>query len=195
MNPVTRNKIILYIIIFIPFFQILQGVFGGGYIDPIDEIFETTGQNALRLIIASLLVTPIIYFTNYKKLFAYRRILGVAGFCYILIHALTWGLSQQFMIDKMVADVADRLFILLGFSAFIMLLLLALTSTDRAMQKMGIKRWKQLHKLNYILSILGGVHFILQSKSKMATEPYVYMVIIAVVLLSRVYIIQKRKKS
>mgnify|MGYP001582748829 FL=1 len=121
--------------------------------------------------------------------------LGLYGFFYACLHLLTYvALDQVFDLPVIVEDVFSRPFIIIGFLAFCMLVPLAVTSTSGWVRRLG-KRWQKLHKLAYVIVILGAVHFFMRMKSDV-TQPVVYGSAVAVLLGTRIMVaVRKQKKS
>ncbi|MEK8022732.1 MAG: protein-methionine-sulfoxide reductase heme-binding subunit MsrQ, partial [Candidatus Hydrogenedentota bacterium] len=124
-----------------------------------------------------------------------RKMLGLYGFFYACLHLLTYvALDQVFDLPVIVEDVFSRPFIIIGFLAFCMLVPLAVTSTSGWVRRLG-KRWQKLHKLAYVIVILGAVHFFMRMKSDV-TQPVVYGSAVAVLLGTRIMVaVRKQKKS
>ncbi len=154
--------------------------------NPIDRIQDTLGIWGLRLLLVTLTVTPLRDLAGWPRLIAFRRMLGLFAFFYISAH-FTWYLLVDQGLDwrLWVEDIAKRPFITVGFSALALLVPLALTSTKRAMRRMG-RRWQRLHRLIYPAAILGCTHFYWQVKADIR-EPLVYFLVLATLLGWRLY--------
>ena len=165
--------------------------------NPISEALNELGLTALVFLLASLACTPLRETLDWPWAVGLRRMLGLFAFFYALLHATTYSLlDQRGNLRAIVADVTKRPFIIAGFSAFLILIPLAATSTANAVRRLGFARWKRLHRLVYLAGGLAVVHFILRVK-KDVREPAVYAVFLAVLLLARVglYLIQKRRTA
>ncbi len=128
--------------------------------NPAEALIRATGDWTLRSLCLVLAVTPLRVFTRTPALARFRRMLGLFVFFYATLHALSYsGFDMGFDFDDIARDIAKRPFILVGFSAFVALSLLALTSFNRAVQWPGARRWKALHKLVYVTAGLGLLHF------------------------------------
>lgn len=170
----------------IPFALLLFDWQTGGFgPDPVREITLRTGKAAIILLVASLAVTPLKLVFGWNQLHPLRRILGLYAFGYVALHLLTfvwldyglsWALIQEAIFEKWYA--------LIGFAAFLILLPLALTSTQWSMKKLG-KRWTKLHKWVYLAGILAVLHYILLVKQAY-TQPFIFALILTVLLLVRV---------
>ncbi len=154
--------------------------------NPVEMIQDTMGQWGLRMLIITLAVTPLRDWFNAPWLIMLRRMLGLFGFFYVLMHFLTWLiLDQDLYWPGILTDVAKRPFITIGFAALLMLIPLAVTSTNRMMRRLG-KRWKTLHRLIYPIALLGVWHYWWQVKADIR-EPLLYLSIVAVLLAWRVW--------
>jgi len=140
----------------------------------------------LNFLLITLAVTPLRFLTGRNWLIRFRRMLGLFAFFYILMHFLTYaGLDQRFDLPAIFEDIAERPFITIGFTAFLLLIPLAVTSTNRMMKRLG-RRWKKLHRLVYLIAILGVWHFYWQVKLD-TLEPTIYIIILAVFLAYRIW--------
>ena len=152
--------------------------------NPIEEITHVTGSWTLRFLLASLAITPARRAFGLPALAPLRRTFGLAAFCYATLHALTYvGLDQGFDWAFLVEDVREHRFVTAGFAAWCCLLALALTSTRRAMRRLG-PRWRQLHRLSYVAWALGVVHYIWLVKADLL-PPLVYATVLALLLALR----------
>jgi len=149
--------------------------------NPIEKIQDTLGIWGLRLLLATLAVTPIRTLSGWVRIMGFRRMLGLFAFAYIAAHFLFYLLVDQGLDWRLlVEDIAKRPYITVGFSALLLLVPLAATSTRRAMRRMG-RRWQRLHRLVYPAAILGCTHFYWQVKADIR-EPLVYILVLAVLL-------------
>ncbi|MGB0386782.1 MAG: sulfite oxidase heme-binding subunit YedZ [Ardenticatenaceae bacterium] len=159
--------------------------------DPIREVILRTGEWSLIILLASLAVTPLNIIFGWKQLIPLRKVLGLYAFMYVCLHLLSFvGLDYQFAWAFIIPEITERYYILFGFTAFLILLPLAATSTKWAMRKLG-KKWKRLHQWVYLAGILGIVHFALSLKSAY-TEPAIYGLILFFLLVVRLTPIKKR---
>lgn len=149
--------------------------------NPVEKIQDTLGIWGLRLLLVTLAVTPLRELGGWPRLLAFRRMLGLYAFFYVALHFLFYlFVDQAFDWRQLLADVAKRPYITAGFTAFVLLVPLAVTSTRRAMRRLG-RRWQKLHRLVYVAAILGCVHFWWQVKADVR-EPLVYAAITALLL-------------
>jgi sulfoxide reductase heme-binding subunit YedZ len=160
-------------------------------VDPIREILFHTGTTALVLLVLSLAATPLNILLGWKQLLPLRKPLGLYGFFYVSLHLLTFvWLDYGFVWAFIVDGILEQRYVLIGTVAFLLLVPLALTSNRWSQRKLG-KRWKQLHKLSYIIIILSLIHFFWLVKN-VYTEPTIYAVIVGALLLTRVRPIRQR---
>ena len=164
----------------------LLGIAGAGLgANPIDELMDRLGEWGLRLLIATLAVTPLAVTLRKPWLVGLRRMLGLFAFTYLCLHFLTWlVLDQWFDLASIGADLAKRPYITVGFTAFALLVPLAVTSTAGWMRRLG-RRWHRLHRLIFPAAILGVTHFWWQVKADWR-EPLVYALVLAGLLGWRV---------
>lgn len=158
------------------------GIAGAGLgPNPIDEIMDRLGEWGLRLLLATLCITPLAVELRKPWLMGLRRMLGLFAFTYLALHFLNWlVLDQWFDLRAIGADIAKRPYITVGFSAFLLLVPLAITSTKGWMRRLG-RRWHRLHRWVYAAAILGCTHFWWQVKADWR-EPLAYASILAVLL-------------
>jgi sulfoxide reductase heme-binding subunit YedZ len=164
--------------------------------DPTAELAFSTGLATLRLLAITLAISPLRKLTpRLGWLIRFRRLLGLFAFFYATLHMLTWvALYSGFDFHAMLIDVTKRRFIMAGAAAYLLLLPLALTSTNWAIRKLGGRNWNRLHKLIYLAAICGVVHYWWQVKPGVLT-PLDMTMVFAVLLLARPVIafIQSRK--
>lgn len=154
--------------------------------NPIETLTHRTGWWSLFLLIAALAVTPLRRFTGWNQLAGVRRPLGLSSFFYATLHLLVYFvLDQGLAFEYLIEDVVERPFITSGFTAWLLLLPLALTSTRTAIRKMG-KRWSLLHRLAYPAAALGVLHFAWGVKADLR-EPMLFAAALAVLLGARLH--------
>jgi methionine sulfoxide reductase heme-binding subunit len=165
--------------------------------NPIEKITHTTGDWTLRLLLVTLSVTPLRKLLGIPALIKFRRMLGLFAFFYSCLHFTTYiWLDKFFNLHEMLVDVAKRKFITLGFTAFVLLIPLALTSTRGWIRRLGGKRWQSLHRLIYVSAIAGVIHYLWLVKADIR-KPLEYGAVLALLLGYRVVLwirpaIQKR---
>ncbi|HEX4440649.1 MAG TPA: protein-methionine-sulfoxide reductase heme-binding subunit MsrQ [Thermoanaerobaculia bacterium] len=163
--------------------------------NPVAEALNELGLTALVFLVASLACTPVREVLDWPWAVGLRRTLGLFAFFYALLHAATYSLvDQRGNLRAIFADVTKRPFIIAGFSAFLILIPLAATSTANAVRRLGFPRWKRLHRLVYLAGGLAIVHFVLRVK-KDVREPVVYGVLLGILLLTRVALWAKRRAA
>ncbi len=156
--------------------------------NPPEAVIRTTGILAILFLALSLMVTPLVHVMKWMWLVKHRRALGLGAFFYGLIHLIAYSLfDKEFDTALILEDIAKRPFILLGFLGLVLMVPLAITSTNRMIQKMGAKKWRRLHQLSYVVAILVAIHFWLIVKSDYF-YPGLFAVIFAVLLASRIYV-------
>ncbi len=132
--------------------------------DPIKTIQVTTGLATLVLLLSTLAITPLRKYAHWSELIRLRRMLGLFAFFYVLLHAVTYFVFDQSLDPGLIwADTVKHPRIAVGFAAFLMLIPLALTSTDRMLRRLG-KRWVRLHRLIYFATALGVLHYLMVQK-------------------------------
>lgn len=163
---------------------ILLGVWGGLGANPVEFVAHSTGTWALIGLLLTLAVTPLRRLTDRSGLVRHRRMLGLFAFFYACLHALTYfWLDQSFDPRAIARDILERPFITAGFTAFVLLVPLAATSTRAAMRRLG-RRWQLLHRLIYPAAVLGVLHFLWLVKKDL-TEPLVYAGVLGLLLVVR----------
>jgi methionine sulfoxide reductase heme-binding subunit len=164
--------------------------------DPTANITFTTGYTTLLLLILSLAITPVRSLSPHLSwLIRFRRLLGLFAFFYGTLHLLTYvALYAGFDIHAMLADIEKRRFITMGVTAWLLLVPLAVTSTNWSIRKLGGKRWQRLHRLVYLAAICGIIHYWWQVKPGVLS-PLRLTIVLAVLLLARPILayIQRRK--
>ena len=151
--------------------------------NPVKEFEHLLGIWALRLLIATLAITPMrdLFGINWIR---YRRALGLLAFWYVLMHFLTYMVLDQYLnFSAIVADIIKRPFITIGMAAFLMLIPLAVTSNSWSIRRLG-SRWNTLHKLVYVIAGAGALHFTMSVKV-VGPEQMTYIVLVALLVLWR----------
>lgn len=169
------------------------GVTGHLSANPVEDILDRFGNWGLRFIMITLAVTPMRRLTRWNWLVRFRRMFGLFTFFYILMHFLTWLiLDQGLLISAVLEDIAERPFITIGMVALVLLLAMALTSTNGVRRRMG-RRWQRLHYSAYAVGVLGVWHFWWQVKLD-TREPLIYAVILTVLLGHRLWHTWQRRR-
>ena len=153
--------------------------------NPVEFIQHATGDWTLRFLVFTLCITPLRKTLKLPELIRFRRMLGLFAFFYACLHFLTYlGPDQSFDLKAIWKDVAKRPFVTVGFTAFVLLIPLALTSTAGWIRRLGGRRWQMLHRAIYISAICGVIHYYWLVKSAVL-RPLTYGAIVAALLLWR----------
>ncbi|MGF1643859.1 MAG: sulfite oxidase heme-binding subunit YedZ [Thiotrichales bacterium] len=182
-------KPLVFVLCLLPLAYYLGGVLGDRLgANPIEAVTRGLGDWALRFLCLTLAVTPLRKLTGWNTLIRLRRMLGLFVFFYATLHLLTYlWLDQFFDWGEIWRDVLKRPFITVGLAAFLLLIPLAVTSTDAMMRRLK-RRWVQLHRLVYLVAPLGVLHFFWMKSSKAdVAEPIFYAGVVAALLLWRVH--------
>jgi sulfoxide reductase heme-binding subunit YedZ len=168
-----------------PLLWIVAGIFGmaGSELgaDPVREIIHRCGKTALNLLLVTLAVTPVRELGGWPHLIRLRRMLGLFAFTYAVLHLVSYvWLDQGLAWGVIVEDILERPYITIGMLALLMMVPLAVTSTNRMMRRLK-RRWQTLHRLIYPIAILGVWHFYWQVKADIR-EPLIYAGILALLL-------------
>ena len=153
--------------------------------EPVDRIINHFGEWTLIFILLTLSMTPLKKITKSVEWIKFRRMLGLFTFFYASIHMLSYvGLDYRFDFEPLINDVLKKKFIFIGFSAWLLLIPLAVTSSER-MVRLLKQNWKKIHRLIYIISIFGVLHFIWLSKT-IFFKPLIFLIILIILLLFRI---------
>lgn len=166
---------------------VYRAVFGGLSPNPIDDITDETGQWALRLLLVSLAVTPVRRITGWNGIIQWRRLLGLFAFFYVCLHLATYVVLDQFFDPSAIlADIAKRRYITVGVTGFLLLLPLAVTSTQGWIRRLG-RRWALLHRAVYLAAVCGVIHLLWIVKGDDLREPFAYGTVLAILMTIRAY--------
>ena len=184
----NRSKPFLFILILFPsLLWAYQFVTGNLGVNPIEKLMDELGLMALRLIIVTLMITSLSNIKILKSIVVFRRMIGLFAFYYVCLHFSTYIVLDHFLdIQFIIQDIMKRPFITFGFISFIFLIPLASTSTNNMIKKLGFKLWKKIHYLIYPAAILASMHFYVLVRAD-KTEPIIYMGIIILLLLHRIF--------
>jgi len=150
--------------------------------NPLEFFLRTTGVLTLVFLIVTLAVTPLRKTFGWNSLIKYRRMLGLFSFFYASIHLITYSIFDESLdVRAIIVDIGQRPFIAIGMIAFGLLIPLAITSTNGWVKRLGGKNWSRLHKLRYLIGILGVVHFWMIVKSDIF-YPVIFGIVVAVLL-------------
>jgi len=192
-DQVQRLKIALFAACLFPAIRLAWlGTHHGLGANPIEHITRSTGWWTLSFLLITLSVTPLRRLTGWNWLLRLRRMLGLFSFFYVSVHFLTYvWLDQFFDWSSMLKDIAKRPFITVGFSAFVLLIPLAATSTNAMVRRLGAKRWQRLHRVVYIVATLGVLHFWWLVK-KDIREPLIFAALLGLLFLARLLYLNRK---
>ena len=201
MNTLQRVRYVgkpaVFLASLVPLALILTDLFnitGALGANPVEEIQDRLGNWGLRFIVIALAITPLRQLTGRSWLLRFRRMLGLFAFFYVLLHFLAWLiLDQGLLLSAIAEDIVKRPFITIGFMALLLLLAMAVTSTNGMRRRMG-RNWDKLHYSVYAVGILAVWHYWWQVKLD-TSEPLIYAVILAVLLGFRVVKARGDKRS
>jgi len=176
----------VFVLSTIPFVLIVYKIFYNKLgPEPVKEITHFTGEWTLIFICLTLAMSPLKRFTNFNFWIKIRRMLGLFVFFYASLHLLTYvGIDYRFSLQPIFDDVLKKKYIFVGFAAWILLIPLTITSSQKMMFLLK-QNWKKLHRLIYVIAILGSLHFIWLSKT-IYFKPLIYFVLITVLLVLRI---------
>ena len=183
MHPLAKP--VIFAVCLLPFtwlfYRALNNQLGA---NPAEALIRATGDWTLRFVCIVLAVTPLRVVTSTPAMARFRRMLGLFVYFYVVIHLLSYSwFDMGFDVADIVKDIIKRPFILVGFSAFVLLTPLAATSFNTAIKAIGAKRWQQLHKLVYLVAGLGMLHFFwMRAGKNNFFEVFVYAAIVASLL-------------
>lgn len=190
-------KPLVFVLALLPFAWLFYGALTNNLgANPAEHLIRATGDWTLRFLCIVLAVTPLRVISGTPALARFRRMLGLFTYFYVLIHLLSYSwFDMGFDVPEIIKDIIKRPFILVGFSAFLLLTPLAATSFNAAIKKLGARRWQMLHKLIYLIAGLGLLHFFwMRSGKNDFAEVAVYAAILAVLLGWRIRQYVKKKR-
>ncbi|WP_299859708.1 protein-methionine-sulfoxide reductase heme-binding subunit MsrQ [uncultured Roseobacter sp.] len=174
---------VLYILYLLPVPWLLYLAQTGGLgREPIKALEHELGEIALQLLIIGLTITPLRRYLGINLL-KFRRMFGLLAFIYVSLHLLVWLVLDVGILSQIWADILKRPYITIGMAGFMLLIPLALTSNNWSVRKLGAC-WRKLHRLSYVAVLLGGVHYMMLTKT-WALEPVIYMAVILGLLALR----------
>jgi sulfoxide reductase heme-binding subunit YedZ len=178
-------KPIAHLLCLLPFAGLVWAVFNNGLgANPVEKLTHETGDWTLRFLLLTLSLTPLRQWTGQAAWIRFRRMLGLYTFFYVSCHFLIWFVADHSLdLGYMAEDIVKRPYITLGFSAFLLLVPLAVTSNQFMIRRLG-KKWKSLHQLVYLILLLGVLHFLWLVKADYL-EPGIYAIIAVILLVHR----------
>jgi sulfoxide reductase heme-binding subunit YedZ len=193
-------KALLFIAALLPFVRLVLFTFTDRLgANPVEFITRNTGDWTLYFLCITLTLTPLRRFSGWNWLVRLRRMIGLFVFFYASLHFLTFLWFDHFFdIPEMLKDVIKRPFITVGFSAFLLLIPLAVTSNNAMIKRLGGKRWQWLHRLIYLIAPLGILHFWWMKAGKNDfSQPILFGAVVAALLLMRMYwwLMERRRVS
>lgn len=196
MQDIKFNKILLFTNALVPLalfgFDALRGNLGA---NPVEFFLRTTGVLTLIFLLITLSVTPLRKYFGWNNLVKFRRMLGLYAFFYGFLHLITYSIfDKSLSLSAIVSDVWQRPFIAVGMLAFFLLIPLVVTSTNGMIKRLGGKNWARLHKLTYVIAILGVIHFWMIVKSDIF-YPALFGIMLAVLLFYRIYNARQKPKA
>ena len=182
-------KPFVFVLCLVPFLLLLWGIFVTNDLgaDPVATITHTTGDWILRFLVLTLCVTPLRQLTGWKWVTRFRRMLGLFAFFYALPHLAIYILSlKAFDWGAIAVDITERPYITVGFTGFVLMIPLAITSTKKWIARLGGRRWNLLHRLVYISAIAGVLHYYWLVKLD-KTFPTRYGIAVGLLLVFRIW--------
>ncbi|MDH3788334.1 MAG: sulfoxide reductase heme-binding subunit YedZ [Xanthomonadales bacterium] len=192
MDPgsIRLAKILLFLLCLVPLGKLGLETFGIAGMslgaNPVETLLHRLGIWGLNFLLITLAVTPLRFITGKNWLIRFRRMLGLFAFFYVLMHFMVYaGLDQRFDLQAIFEDIAERPYITIGFAALLLLVPLAITSTNGMMRRLG-RRWQKLHRLVYLVAMLGVWHFYWQVKLD-TLDASLYALVLAFLLTYRLW--------
>ena len=180
------TKVVLFLFCLVPFASLVwRALHANLGANPVEFVQHATGDWTLRFLVFTLSITPLRRLLSIPELIRFRRMLGLFAFFYVCLHFLTYiGPDQSFNLGGMWKDVQKRRYITVGFTAFVLLIPLAFTSTAGWIRRLGGRRWQLLHRAIYVSAVCGVIHYYWLVKSDVR-KPLFYGAIVAVLLAWR----------
>jgi sulfoxide reductase heme-binding subunit YedZ len=194
---VTRViKPILYVTALLPLAWLLFALFSGIVMgDQVKFMQHVTGDTVLSCLMLTLAVTPFRKLTGWNEIIRVRRLIGLTAFWYACLHLTTYVVfDQEFSLMEISKDIVKHPWVLVGFTAFLCLVPLAITSTNGWIRRLGGKRWNRLHRLVYVAAVAGVLHYLWLVK-KDIHYPLLYGLVLTVLLASRIWWAADRARS
>ena len=189
---IVRLKMLVFVLALLPLAKLMvNGLMDHLGANPIERILRRTGFWTLTMLTLTMAVTPLRQLTGRIWIGRFRRMLGLFAFFYGCLHFATYLVLDQFFDwPGILKDITKRPYITVGFSAFVLMMPLAITSTDAMLRRLGGKRWRALHRLVYLITAAGVVHFWWLVK-KDITEPLIFALVLVLSLAVRQFYAQR----
>ena len=189
---IVRLKMLVFVLALLPLAKLMvNGLMDHLGANPIERILRRTGFWTLTMLTLTMAVTPLRQLTGRIWIGRFRRMLGLFAFFYGCLHFATYLVLDQFFDwPGILKDITKRPYITVGFSAFVLMMPLAITSTDAMLRRLGGKRWRALHRLVYLITAAGVVHFWWLVK-KDITEPLIFAFVLVLSLAVRQFYAQR----
>jgi len=181
-------KVVVYLLCLVPFLLLVWGLVTADLgTNPVERITHTTGDWTLRFLVLTLCITPLRKLTGWNQAIRFRRMLGLFAFFYGCLHLTIYVLSiASLNFSEIANDIAKRLYITVGFTGFVAMIPLAITSTKKWIVRLGGRRWQVLHRLIYVSAVAGVLHYLWLVKAD-TRFPIRYGVAVGLLLLFRVW--------
>lgn len=181
-------KPVVFLICLLPLTMLLWDGFHAALgANPVEKITHRTGDWSLRFLLVTLSVTPLRKLFGWKFLMRYRRMFGLFAFFYVCLHFSTYLVFDHFFdLGEIAKDIVKRPYITVGFTAFVLLIPLAVTSTNKMKKRLG-KRWQRLHQLVYVVAVCGILHYLWLVKADLL-QPLIHAAILILLLGVRVWL-------
>lgn len=185
-RTILAIKSLLFLLLLFPLGSLIwRAFFDDLGANPVEEITHQTGLWGLRILLLTLIITPLRRLSGWNQLGRLRRMLGLYSFFYLLLHVtIYFWLDQGFSLTLILEDILKRPYITVGFATFLMLIPLAATSNNNIIRLMGGKRWKKLHQLVYLSAMGGVIHYLWLVKAD-TRSPLIYLIVLLVLLMTR----------
>lgn len=194
---VTRVvKPVLYVAALLPLAWLLFALLTGRVMgDQVKFMQHVTGDTILTSLLLTLSVTPLRRLTGWNEIIRVRRLIGLTAFWYACLHLTTYLVFDQALsLSEILKDIVKHPWVLVGFTAFLCLVPLAITSTTGWVRRLGGKRWQRLHRLIYLAAIMGVLHYLWLVK-KDVTAPLLYGFVLLALLGSRLWLVLEKRQG
>ena len=181
-------KVLVFLLCLVPFFLLIWGALTANLgANPVEKITHTTGDWILRFLVLTLCITPLRRLSGWNQVIRFRRMLGLFAFFYACLHFAIYALSiANLNLAEIGTDIAKRPYVTVGFTGFVLMIPLAVTSTKKWITRLGGRRWQMLHRLIYVSAIAGVLHYLWLVKADIRF-PVRYGIAVGLLLLFRVW--------